>query len=1287
MRQIAIAYLIVLTASMIAAQEPVWRADFAAPDAGFGTYREDSPVIVSEAADADAKIVRAEAPGRQHLEGLRTVTAPVLTGGTRCTIRAEVRGTGDVWLIAHSRNGWLYSRQTATLTPQWQTLELTKPLDLQDDRLTVCLVNREAAPMTVEVRSLAVFAEPQPTVYDVPIAPIRIEAEDFSALDRYVAQSDDASGGAVVRGSKHALLSGIPCPRTSRPIYLFARVRMADAASSWGVVVDTGGGSQRINTLSGEDTRDPQWIGGAPFTAAMVGDSFRLQLYGSDDAPGDSELDCIVLTTLTEPTTEQLEAAAGVSLASPMLTVARAEAAPVLDGAADEACWRQALVLSGFSRVGAGTPARHHSQMRMCLVSEDLYVAFRGEEPVLRPEMNRLHDFRRNVTERDADVWKDDSIALILDTGEGLYDFFINANGAVNDSRITNPANMWGSRDTSFNADVESVSQIGDGHWTVEARIGLSSLGGDPAANEGWRFIAGRIEQADSESSAWNLCAPGLHDPRAFADLRFTDAAPGAAVTLPEPVQPGRNVIVATLQPSEEGALLGTILRRGENVTRSWAFGEGPGEVAAPLAIEGEGDVSYSYALLNASDLQPLIVSPTWTRSVRSTAASVALTTGAPWRLLVNGEVAGAGASADGTQPLQVFLSRGVNAFALELEDEAQVRIEAGDLAITAADPWRVAPDDVADASAAQLDPRGWEVATGERIGPGRLRFELLWEDTRVFPNSQPALYVCEGESQHLTVAARGLPGHVLEGYRCHFWLPEPLELAEVSAYYGTREEQPKYSLEIAGTVQIDGVPHTHYVASTEQQVRYSENVRILEVFNIFLDWREGAQPEERDYSVHYASEALGGSIREARRSFNVRPLPALEGQQPDRLVWQLWGSFFSSMNKASAKTLTMETMRAAGFNNIVGGDRETSDLGDAHGVENVLAVNFESWSINMAPWVEEHPDAAQISRSGESNPAYACTSALLDEAWPFAVERLQELIAERHPDWVTWDFEYSVMTGQISCFCPRCLAAFVEHAGLAANLPLDGATIERDYLPQWTEFMNRRMAVMALNFKQACHGADPPARLQVYSGYQSEDTKWRYGVDWAMIGELQACDIASCGYGRNYERVKATREALRAPDGTRGIPLVVGRLMHPYDRNSDDPVTPLTRAVMLRRLMDCTGGVLVYDRMPVEGRSWQASAEVSRLAAAHDDIFADGDFPVLPGVPEDAEWAGARSLGDTIIVALMNTSSQPRTLSLTLPEGYARCTEFFTGEAAAAGAEVSLELAGGDARAWVLTR
>ncbi len=390
-------------------------------------------------------------------------------------------------------------------------------------------------------------------------------------------------------------------------------------------------------------------------------------------------------------------------------------------------------------------------------------------------------------------------------------------------------------------------------------------------------------------------------------------------------------------------------------------------------------------------------------------------------------------------------------------------------------------------------------------------------------------------------------------------------------------------------------------------------------------------------------------------------------------------------MNKREMKAATLETMGAAGFNSMVSGDLETSELGDALGIDNVMGINFASWSINMEPWLAENPDRALIDKDGNVSEQFACTSAVLNEAYPYIDANLLGKIAASRCDYVDWDFESGVMTGYLSCFCPRCLAAFREYAGIGDDVALSPQTIDEEHLAKWTGFMNLRMAQLARKFKDTSHGAEPPARFSVYSGYQSEDTKWRYGVDWKLIGELEAVDYAACGYGRNYETVRATVKALN------GIPLVCGQIMSPYDRNSDNLLRPLTRAVLLRRLFDSTGGLLIYDRMPVGGRSWQASAEVSRVAAEYEDVFLNGDFVALEGVAAEVDWLGARKHEGTLLVTVMNLTSQEKQYSLAMPQGYKQVREFYSGKLLVAeqlvgGEKIEVTLAAGDALVYVLS-
>jgi len=204
-----------------------------------------------------------------------------------------------------------------------------------------------------------------------------------------------------------------------------------------------------------------------------------------------------------------------------------------------------------------------------------------------------------------------------------------------------------------------------------------------------------------------------------------------------------------------------------------------------------------------------------------------------------------------------------------------------------------------------------------------------------------------------------------------------------------------------------------------------------------------------------------------------------------------------------------------------------------------------------------------------------------------------------------------------------------------------------------------------------------------MYSGYESEETHRVYGVDWRKIGKLHAADHVGCGYGRRKECVDATVAALKP------IPLVTGLLMHPYDRSLRERVRPVTKARAMRRLADSTGGILVYDRMPLAGRSWLALAEVFRLAADHEDVFLDGVVaPDLAEVEPGAEpEVAVKRSGKAALVLLMNHGQKAKTMLVRLkPDAVQTAALYYAQKPIDPRAAVAVALPPGDAEAIVLT-
>jgi len=452
----------------------------------------------------------------------------------------------------------------------------------------------------------------------------------------------------------------------------------------------------------------------------------------------------------------------------------------------------------------------------------------------------------------------------------------------------------------------------------------------------------------------------------------------------------------------------------------------------------------------------------------------------------------------------------------------------------------------------------------------------------------------------------------------------------------------------------------------------------IFSLFNAFVRTRDGlGDAEGVETTFVYWTEANDRTVVEPRQTIPVRLLPRLNGKQPKKLVWQLWGSFFGNMNNHAMREATLETARLAGLNDLVAGDLWTSENAPKYGIQHTMGFNFQAWSLNMRPYLAERPDERLIGNDGQPNDGYLCTTLLLGESWHAVEAKLQEKIETTRAHTMDYDYEYPPLTGPHSCYCPRCIAEFRDHAKLAPGEKLDPVLIQDRYERQWIDFMAHRVARIFRKFRDTIHRLAAGTKFSVYSGYQTPENPKRYGVNWGYIGELRACDRAGCGYGRPADAIPATIVGLK------GIPVLFGTLMRPYDTKETIPPVPMTKARLLRRALDSTGGVLIYDRLPLGGRSWHAIAETTRLIATYEDLFMTGKHGTLPGCDE----ARVQTLGDgrTTLVCVVNGGSSNLNLRLPLPPDAGGGHEFYSGRSVTAGQTVSCTLPAREAAVFVL--
>ncbi|MEM1182288.1 MAG: DUF5916 domain-containing protein [Acidobacteriota bacterium] len=144
-----------------------------------------------------------------------------------------------------------------------------------------------------------------------------------------------------------------------------------------------------------------------------------------------------------------------------------------VDGRLDEEAWSEALAipLRYEYEPGDGTPPPVDTVALLLFDSEQLYVAFRAEDP--NPEEIRAHFMDRDEVDT---LIQDDHVLFAIDTYDDqrrAFQFRINPFGVQADALFSQ---VDGNEDFSWDLTWESAGQIHDGGFTVEAAIPFHQL-------------------------------------------------------------------------------------------------------------------------------------------------------------------------------------------------------------------------------------------------------------------------------------------------------------------------------------------------------------------------------------------------------------------------------------------------------------------------------------------------------------------------------------------------------------------------------------------------------------------------------------------------------------------------------------------------------------------------------------------------------------------------------------------------------------------------------------------
>ena len=196
--------------------------------------------------------------------------------------------------------------------------------------------------------------------------------------------------------------------------------------------------------------------------------------------------------------------------ARPKAALPRSAAIGTPNGAPDQAAWKVAGVIAGFHKEN-GSGASEVATRVLALAGPDaLFLSASCPEP--KPEA-----IVAKADARDADqVWQDDCIEFFVEPVKGSGEerhFAVSAGGMLYDSR---------NNDKAWNGDWTATAKRTPEGWAVEVRIPWATLGlsGQPKPGVEMGFNAGRVCNADGESSQWSLTEGSGHQPMRFGTLK-----------------------------------------------------------------------------------------------------------------------------------------------------------------------------------------------------------------------------------------------------------------------------------------------------------------------------------------------------------------------------------------------------------------------------------------------------------------------------------------------------------------------------------------------------------------------------------------------------------------------------------------------------------------------------------------------------------------------------------------------------------------------------------------------
>ncbi len=189
--------------------------------------------------------------------------------------------------------------------------------------------------------------------------------------------------------------------------------------------------------------------------------------------------------------------------------------APAIDGKLDDASWKSAPVVSGFTRYNKPELMEVQTSFRVGYDQRYLYFGVHCDEP----NAKRLSP---TAAGRDTgQVFRGETIEIFVDPRhdhQSYYQFAANLANAFYDSRRSDP---------TWNCQARTATRIVADGWELEVALPWADLGVEPKTGTvvGFNVCRDRYAGGAREWSNWSQTKANFHDPVRFAHLVLSPTA------------------------------------------------------------------------------------------------------------------------------------------------------------------------------------------------------------------------------------------------------------------------------------------------------------------------------------------------------------------------------------------------------------------------------------------------------------------------------------------------------------------------------------------------------------------------------------------------------------------------------------------------------------------------------------------------------------------------------------------------------------------------------------------